>query len=157
MHKFCNRCQNLKSVSLFHTKKSSKDGLSNYCAKCDNEIIRERRVRNNNQTTKKYERTLNGKLVRTYRNMLSRVRGILKKKSHLYEGLDIIDKDKFYEWSLNDAEYLRIFKEWEKSGYDIKLSPSIDRMDSSEGYVEGNIRWLTFSENSANKHKTKKN
>lgn len=65
--------------------------------------------KNNNSVTKTYERTIKGKLVRTYRNMLSRVSSILKKKSHLYQGLDILDKEEFYDWSLQNENYLRLF------------------------------------------------
>jgi hypothetical protein len=108
------------------------------------------RKANNNFHTKKYEKTKKGKLMRTYRNMKSRVEGILKKKSHLYEGLDILDKDSFYLWSLSNEDFHRLFKDWEESGYNLKLSPSIEREDTSIGYVEGNIRWITHSENSRN-------
>lgn len=106
------------------------------------------RLGNGNKHTLKYEKTLKGKLVRTYRNMKSRVEGILKPKSHLYEGLPILSKEDFYDWSLSDESYLSLHRDWVDSGYEKKLSPSIDRKDSSLGYVVGNIRWLTHSENS---------
>lgn len=97
---------------------------------------------------KKYEKTRRGKLVRTYRNMLSRVKGIQKKKAHLYQGLALLDKHTFYAWSLLDPDYNIIFDTWVKSNYARTLSPSVDRIDPSEGYVKGNIRWITHSQNS---------
>lgn len=102
-----------------------------------------------NKVSIKYEKTPKGYLVRTYRNMLSRVKGIVKSKAHLYEGLEILDKNEFYEWSLNSnfPELLEVYKE---SGYDLKLAPSIDRKDPLIGYTRDNIRWITFSENSSN-------
>jgi len=109
---------------------------------------RDMRKANGNAQTKKYEKTKNGKLMRTYRNMYSRVSGILKTKAHLYEGLDILSKEDFYEWSLASDTFNAMFDEWVSSGYDKKLSPSIDRKDTNCGYVLGNIRWLTHSENS---------
>lgn len=109
---------------------------------------REMRKATGNAHTKKYEKTKNGKLMRTYRNMYTRVSGILKTKAHLYEGLDILSKDDFYEWSLSNDAFNTLFDEWVSSGYDKKLSPSIDRKDTNYGYVLGNIRWLTHSENS---------
>jgi len=42
---------------------------------------REYRKANGNASTKKYERTKKGKLMRTYRNMESRAKGIVKGKS----------------------------------------------------------------------------
>lgn len=106
------------------------------------------RLKNGNIRTKVYEKTRKGKLVRTYRNMLSRVLGIQKKKEHLYSGLAVLDKELFYEWSLRNSDFNTLFDAWVKSGYDRKLSPSIDRKDTSVGYTLENIQWITHSENS---------
>lgn len=97
---------------------------------------------------KVYEKTLYGYLVRTYRNMKSRVNGVHKKKAHLYKGKNILDKEYFYNWSLSDKDYNKLHTEWVVSGYNHKLSPSIDRIDSNLGYTKDNIRWITHSENS---------
>lgn len=97
----------------------------------------------------KYERTRKGKLVRTHRNMRSRVLGIQKKKAHLYEGLPILDRKEFYIWSLMNRDYNDIYDEWVASGFDRRLSPSIDRIDSDYGYELWNMRWVTHSENSS--------
>ena len=148
--KTCSTCKTPKDESLFHYKKSNIDGLDYDCKDCANKKIRDRRSKNNDLNTKIYERTKKGKLVRTYRNMLSRVKGILKKKAHLYEGLEILNKGSFYEWSLNDDAFNRLFDDWVKSDYDLKLSPSIDRKDHLIGYTLNNMRWVTFSFNSLN-------
>jgi hypothetical protein len=152
MNKFkkCTKCQADKLLSAFGVKNSNPDGLEYHCKDCYNTKQRDKRSKMNNHTTKKYEKTLKGKLVRTYRNMLSRVRGILKNKSHLYEGLEILDKECFYEWSLNNQEYLDLFKNWVEADYDLKLSPSIDRINPLLGYTLDNIRWVTFEFNSLN-------
>lgn len=110
---------------------------------------RQRRKENSNAYTKKYEKTVNGKLMRTYRNMQSRVEGTLSGKAHLYEGLDIMPREDFYSWATNDPDFLRLYNEWAVSGYQIKLSPSINRIDTNLGYVVGNVEWLTHSENSS--------
>lgn len=148
--KNCNKCKEDKELEDFHRKESNNDGLDTYCKVCANAIVRERRKKNENSSTLKYEKTLKGKLVRTYRNMLSRVKGVLKKKSHLYFGLEILDKEAFYQWSLNDADYNQLFTTWVESDYKLKLSPSIDRKDPSKGYVLDNMRWVTFEFNSLN-------
>lgn len=109
---------------------------------------RERRKRQGNAVTKKYERTKRGKLMRIYRNMKSRINGIQKKKAHLYAGKSLLGKNEFYEWSLNSKEFHELFDEWVKSGYSRKLAPSVDRIDSSIGYKLGNMEWVTHSENS---------
>ena len=109
---------------------------------------RDYRKSNGNASTKKYERTKKGKLMRTYRNMESRVKGIVKAKAHLYEGLDLLNRGDFYLWSLADYSFNKLYDDWSLSNYPIGLSPSIDREDTSVGYIVGNIRWITHSENS---------
>tara|TARA_R110000868_G_scaffold322401_1_gene583335 strand:- start:30 stop:425 length:396 start_codon:yes stop_codon:yes gene_type:complete len=113
----------------------------------ENRKQRERRVKNNNSTTKKYEKTNKGFLVRTYRNMLSRVNGVTKNKNHLYLGLDILDKETFYEWSINNEDFIMLFIIWSRLNYNRRYTPSIDRIDSKKGYTLDNIQWITFSEN----------
>lgn len=112
-----------------------------------NEKQRAKRLLNNNFHTKKYEKTPKGFLVRTYRNMLSRVTGVNKNKNHLYLGLEILDKDFFYLWSLSDFNFKYLFEKWIESDYDRRLTPSIDRIDSKKGYTKDNVQWITFSEN----------
>lgn len=111
---------------------------------------RERRAREGNKTTKKYEKTKPGFLMRAYRNMLSRVSGVQSQKAHLYAGKDILEKQEFYQFSLNDCSFHYLFQQWEMNEYDRKLTPSIDRIDSTKGYFLENMRWVTHSENSRN-------
>lgn len=82
--------------------------------------------------------------------MLSRVKGIVKNKVHLYKDLEILDKEEFYNWSLNDEDYKLLFWQWVESDYNLKLSPSIDRKNHLIGYTLSNIRWVTFEFNSLN-------
>jgi len=109
---------------------------------------REHRKLTGNKDTKKYEKTYKGKLMRTYRNMYTRISGMIDKSSHLYEGLPLLTKKDFYEWALSSDEYKNLFDAWVLSGYKLKLSPSIDRVDSSLGYTLSNMRWVTQSKNS---------
>lgn len=109
---------------------------------------REQRTKNGNAWTKKYEKTKKGFLVRLYRNMQSRVLGVQHKKAHLYKGLSLLDRESFYHWALNSEKFNDLFDKWEQSKYDRKLTPTVDRIDSNDGYDLGNMRWLTHSENS---------
>lgn len=113
-----------------------------------NEYIREYRQRTGNAATKKYERTPKGKIMRSYRNMQSRIEGVQGHKHHLYAGKELMPREEFYAWSLSDPDFIRLYTEWVESGFDRRLSPSVDRIDASLGYVAGNVRWLTHSENS---------
>jgi len=118
------------------------------CQNCRNAKQKERRALTQDSDTKKYEKSFKGYLMRTYRNMLSCVTGVQKQKAHLYEGLEILDKESFYTWSLQNEDYRILFDNWVASGYDVKVGPSIDRIETHKGYVMGNIRWITQSYNS---------
>ncbi len=113
-----------------------------------NKYQREYRLSNNNAVTKKYEKTHKGFLMRCYRNMKSRVTGIQKKKSHLYKGKSLLSKVDFYKWSMKDKRFKELFARWEINKYNRKLCPSINRIDSQEGYELDNLEWITHSENS---------
>ena len=109
---------------------------------------REYRKKTHNAWTKKYEKTVNGFLVRKYRNMLSRVRGIQKNKAHLYKDLSILDKQTFYKWSKQNKSFWELYGEWVKSSYSRKLCPTVNRINSQRGYKLDNMEWITHSENS---------
>lgn len=109
---------------------------------------REYRKNNGNAVTKKYEKTKKGKLMRCYRNMESRVAGIQWRKKHLYEGKELLSREEFYQWAINSPDFHSLFDAWESSGYDRKLAPSVDRVDSKRGYTVDNMEWVTHSENS---------
>lgn len=76
-HKNCSNCE---------TPLDSTPFKGGQCLPCVNLKQRKYRQKTSNLSTKVYEKTLKGYIVRTYRNTTSRVRGILKKKAHLYEG-----------------------------------------------------------------------
>lgn len=108
---------------------------------------RQHRQLNNNIETKRYEKTIGGFLVRCYRNMLSRVSGVTKKKNHLYLGKDILPKKDFYSWAIENNDFNKLFYGWQELGYIRTLTTSINRIDPEKGYILGNIEWITFSEN----------
>lgn len=106
------------------------------------------RLANGNACTLKYERTKHGKLMRLYRNMKSRIEGVQKAKHHLYVGKYLMPKEEFYVWAISSPEFHRLYAEWVESGYERKLAPSVDRVDSKIGYRAWNMEWVTHSENS---------
>lgn len=114
-----------------------------------NKKQRERRARNHNEETHKYEKTPKGFLMRKYRNMQSRVTGIQKLKAHLYKGKYLLGREEFYLWAFNSDDFNRLYTDWVESGYDRRLCPTVDRIDAKYGYFLENMRWLTHSENSS--------
>lgn len=98
---------------------------------------------------KMYEKTPKGFLMRTYRNMQSRVAGIQRLKAHLYKGLPILARHDFYAWAWDNTDFWRLYKNWAATDYDRRLTPSINRVDTECGYELDNIEWLTHSVNSS--------
>jgi hypothetical protein len=110
---------------------------------------REHRRKTNNAHTTKYERTTpKGFLVRVYRNMLSRVRGIQRRKAHLYVGREILPKAEFYAWALAQESFWLLWHPWQAKNRPRDICPSIDRINADLGYTIDNMQWLTHGENS---------
>ncbi len=95
----------------------------------------------------RWRRTVSGFLCWAYRRMAMRVAG--KHKPHLYKGLSVLPREDFYRWSRASLEFQHLYRAWVQSGYDKKLSPSVNRIDPTRGYDPSNIEWLTHSMNSA--------
>lgn len=144
----CATCYIEKPESSFSNNPQNKNGLFSSCKECKNVMQKEYRARIKNRTTHKYEKTKNGFLVRLYRNMKSRINGTQKKKSHLYFGKSILPKDTFYEWANNSLLFNKLYSDWATSGYNRKITPTVDRINPEIGYEIHNMRWLTHSENS---------
>lgn len=113
-----------------------------------NEKQRLYRLKTNNSTSKKYEKTPNGFLMRMYRNMKSRISGVQAQKFHLYKGKELLSKEDFYDWAKSNKNFWKLYEEYKNSGYDRKLAPSVDRVDSTKGYFIDNMEFVTHSENS---------
>lgn len=116
---------------------------------------REYRSKNSNASTKKYEKTVKGFLMRLYRNMNSRINGVQKAKHHLYVGKELIDRDSFYWWALGSQKFYELFGAYKEANFERKLAPSVDRIDSTKGYTLDNMEWVTMSENSRRGSKSK--
>ena len=116
--------------------------------KAKNKWQKEYRKKTKNLCTKKYEKTPNGFLMRLYRNMQSRVKGIQKIKFHLYKGCELLPREQFYTWAKESKDFHKLFKTWVKNNYSQKLTPTVNRIDPNKGYTLNNMEWLTHSENS---------
>ncbi|HBT0444859.1 TPA: hypothetical protein MA058_003515 [Klebsiella pneumoniae] len=134
----CVDCGCIKTEENTNKNKKYKDGFRPRCKECMK------------LWTKQYEKSVKGYLVRCYRNMESRVSGVQKRKLHLYNGLFILPRKDFYDFSLKSDTYITLLNRYKESGYKPSLAPSIDRIYPWFGYHLENIRWVSHSENSAN-------
>ena len=82
-----------------------------------------------------YEKTKKGFLMRLYHNMKCRVNGVQTNRAKYFKGVELLGKEEFYDWANKHLLFHKLFYDWEISGYERRLVPSIDRIDSSKGYV----------------------
>ena len=70
-------------------------------------------------------------------------------KSKTCVGLPIISFETFLAWALKDESFNKLYSAWRDNGFknDVKLIPSIDRLRNEEGYVLGNMQFLTQYKN----------
>ena len=80
---------------------------------------------------------------------LMRDRVLNKNGDHgCYDGLDVLDRSDFIEWAMSDDAFESMYTDYAASNFDKKLVPTIDRIDTSIGYVIGNMRFVSYSKNS---------
>jgi hypothetical protein len=95
-----------------------------------------------------YRRSKPGLVRRCWHKMKQRISGKNTLNPHLYAGKELLPVDTFIEWARDSKDLDRLHDQWVKSGYDIRYTPSVDRINSNIGYVLENIRWVTHQENS---------
>jgi hypothetical protein len=151
--KKCLGCNLEKDLTSFYKNNKLFDGHFNKCKECIKANVRKNYARNR-EYYKNYEKNRNRNSF--YRIFLHRY-GCLKQRcggmfrKYKVSGTEFLDKKTFLEWCFEDnniAKFKKIHSDWEKSNYDHKLSPSIDRIDNNKGYTIDNIQWLTKSQNS---------
>lgn len=96
-----------------------------------------------------HRRTLKGFLESKYTAMSKRVRGLDKNCLRTVAGLPIVDRQTFYDWAKEQTQLYSLFWTYECSGWDFKLCPTVDRIDPKNGYVLGNMRFVTQSDNAS--------
>lgn len=145
--KTCSACGILKPVTAFRRRLANTDGYAGRCRECQNAAQRDYRnksERGNARLRKESGRILDASLP----NMQSRITGVQKKKASLYMGKELLSRDEFHAWATRRGDFVCLYFAWKNRGYPRDLTPSVDRIDSSLGYVAGNLQWLTHAENS---------
>lgn len=125
--KICKKCNTFKPFYDYSKATSSKDNYNYQCKECKAAHSRN------------YYKTLPGLITRIYNGELQ----ASKQRGHM---MPSYSKQELADW-LDLQDLNSLFNTWVKSGYNKNLSPSVDRIDSTQGYTLKNIRLVTWKEN----------
>lgn len=53
----------------------------------------------------------------------------------------------FHKMFLNNNKFIKLYKNWVVSGFNIQLKPSLDRIDCKKPYLKNNVEMMTWAEN----------
>lgn len=100
--------------------------------------------------TLEFKRSFTGRLQTTYQKIRRRCLGIEKQQrsKESYTGLAFPEKEEFIAWAVTRNDYLESWSAWVQGDYAYRLIPTVDRIDSSQGYLLNNMQWLPLHENS---------
>lgn len=132
--KICADCQNEFDVSFFHKNKQQRDGYSCYCKNCSTKRAKEKYAKHSVDHLWRLENALKA----------SKVRAQKKRLEHtltLEELIQLYPPD-------NKCPVFGIELSW---GFPKETSPSLDRIDSSQGYTFENCQIIS---NKANRIKS---
>jgi hypothetical protein len=97
--------------------------------------------------------TFDGVVHQRWLGIVGRSRGSKKIHYHTSTGKPHMSKEDFYKLAYNSKAFKELYEAWKESGYLRNLSPSVDRIDVSKGYILGNVQFITMRENNSKKLK----
>lgn len=92
------------------------------------------------QALKRWSLTPKGVLTYAYQHQ----KGACKQRNHPLPSYTLQELHNRY---LQDPVFIRLYEQWEKSGYKKHLKPSLDRIDPTKSYTFENIQLMTWEEN----------
>ena len=134
MTKRCADCGEVKNFSLFHKNAQQKDGYSCYCNKCSTDRNKNKYIKASQDHEWKLKQTLRASKQRA-------------EKNNLEHTLTLNDLKQLYPQD-NKCPILNIDLCW---GFPKDSSPSLDRIDSKQGYTYENCQIIS---NRANRIKS---
>jgi hypothetical protein len=82
-------------------------------------------------------------LAKRYDNIKQRCTNKAHPRYQQYKNRLKMSRNEFYKWAKTDTFY-EMHSKWAESGYDKNLTPSVDRINNTEGYEPQNLQWLTM-------------
>ncbi len=156
--KICFKCKKEKRIEDFYKHSQMPDGHVNKCRECNKKDVRdnyalkvdEKRKYDTYRNRYSISRILNHR----YSGIKDRCTNLERHLSHGYSayGKKFLTKNEWLGWCYEENSYkkfIALYNKWVQSGFNEKLSPSIDRINNKLGYEKENLQWLTKSENSS--------
>lgn len=151
--KKCFRCGEVKRLESFYRHPQMKDGRVNKCKECNKEDVRLNYKKNKKHYQgyeyKRHRLNFDRLFSNRYQLIVNRCESDSRYSKRTY-----LDKEEFIDWCQDNMEsFIEVWKDWKKSGFQRKYSPSIDRIDNEKGYYPDNMQWLSLVNNVKKYHK----
>lgn len=154
----CFKCGRSKPLTEYYKHKQMADGHLNKCKDCTKRDVR---LDYHSDPEKHHERDRQRQRYsrkrifdHRYKCLLNRVGNKIAGRTYASSEHEVLTREQYDAWLVkNMDQFERIYTAWVESGFDRKLSPSIDRIKNNKGYVPENMQWLSLSNN--NKKSTK--
>lgn len=149
--KDCSLCKESKPLTEYSTRKDGRSKLRSFCKHCERELARvyatKHKARRLKYIKSRRELRKDNKYDRAailYWCILDRIR---RDKNYALRKCTF-SKPEFLAFALKSNQFHEKFRDWRSGGYQYRLSPSVDRVDSDGDYTLSNIQFLSISENS---------
>lgn len=149
--KRCFKCGIVKPIADFYKHPQTKDGHLNKYKECTKADVQKNYAKHIDYYHKydqhRYRKNKSRFLDHVYQGIVRRCNGIPRRYSST--GTTPISVPEWRQFcAATEAEFNKLYDGWEKSGFQRKMAPSIDRIDNGRGYTVDNMQWLSQSENS---------
>jgi hypothetical protein len=151
--KKCFKCGEDKELTSFYKHTQMADGHVNKCKECNKNDVRSnyREKKDKYKAYDKHRQTHSKTRIfnHRYTQMKQRVEGRAT-RSYKVEGRELLSYDKYSKWLVAQMDdFDKLYDKWRDSGFERKLTPSIDRIINDGGYTADNMQWITQSMNSS--------
>lgn len=152
--KTCSKCKTSKPTTEFSKTKTNKDGLSYLCRDCNRETSRDYRLRNKDRYYANQKKSRESESVFISQTLYS-----LKTRANK-KGLEVDVTQEYLKSLLDASEYscsvsgLKMNLESHPRKKANPFKASLDRIDSTKGYIKGNVQWVCWSVNQMKSDKT---
>lgn len=137
--KTCGQCKTTKNTSEFHKDKTKKLGVSGTCKVCTKEISYKYYLKNSESIRKKVSVYARSYTPKFSRDIDSRLRNLCTKAKSRTKEFNLVEADLLVLWDKQNGRcaYTKLPLLATANQFN---TVSLDRVDSSKGYVVGNIQ-----------------